>query len=210
MKPRLFPLSPGSHPSPDAGMCAMEMVAWLAGEPHSDEPLCACPVAGAVVRCFNDSIASTSERERLLRPLVPALVNSRATAAVERARAFLVADCAARRIAPRILCRGYREADARTLARMPKVTDRRSAFATLAHLHGAELKATRWVVQRAADGELAPRLWVAGLVWSAKELGGKTGWELVAETVRAMLALGRSERLAGEVAPPAGRTADQK
>ena len=33
-------------------LCAMEMVAWLAGEAHSDEPECACPVLAAMVRAL--------------------------------------------------------------------------------------------------------------------------------------------------------------
>lgn len=174
-------------------MCAMEMVAWLAGEPHSDEPECACPVIGALVRCLNDSIASASERERLLRPLIPVLVNSRSSAAIEQARAMLVADAAVREVAPRILRRSYREADARALAAATPVRTRADAFAALRHLGGRELKATRWLVQRAAEGELPPRLWVAGIVWAVKELGDANGWTLVAECVRAMTALGRPQ-----------------
>lgn len=196
---RLFPLAPGSHPHPGAGMCAMEMVAWLAGEPHSDDPQCACPVTAAVVRCLNDSVATDAEREQLLRPLVPHLVNSRASAAVEHARAMLVADCAARRIAPRILRRAYRDAEARALAQAEPIRERRDAFHLLPHLEGPELKATRWVVQRAAEGELKERLWVPGIVWSARELGGQTGWQIVVELVQAMTALGRRVRSAEPV-----------
>jgi len=172
-------------------MCAMEMVAWLAGESHSDDPDCACPVIGAVVRCFNDTVASTSERERLLRPLVPLLVNTRSTPPVERARAMLVADCAARRIAPAILRRVYRDGDARALAQAPRVRTRADAFALLPHLSGAELKATRWVVLRAAEGELTPRLWVSGIVRAALELRQPCAWPMLSDLVRAMTGLGR-------------------
>ncbi|MCA8975327.1 MAG: hypothetical protein KDC98_11440, partial [Planctomycetes bacterium] len=80
-----FPLASGAHPTRSDGMCAMEMVAWLAGEAHSDEPACACPVLGALVRACND-VMGDRDRNRLLRPLVPALVNSRATVAIERQR----------------------------------------------------------------------------------------------------------------------------
>jgi hypothetical protein len=34
-------LKQGSHTAREYGMCAMEAVAWLAGEPHSDTPTCA-------------------------------------------------------------------------------------------------------------------------------------------------------------------------
>lgn len=173
-------------------MCAMEMVAWLAGESHSDEPACACPVIGAVVRCLNDALPSAAERERLLRPLVPTLVNSRSTPTIEQARALLLADWAARKIAPAILRRTYRDGDARTLAQSPPVRTRADAFALLRHLHGAEVKAVRWVVQRAAENELSPRLWAAGVVWAAKDVGRGAGWQIVADLVRALTALGAS------------------
>lgn len=37
-------LKEGSHEARERGVCAMEAVAWLAGEKHSDAPRCACPV----------------------------------------------------------------------------------------------------------------------------------------------------------------------
>jgi hypothetical protein len=37
-------LSHGSHDRREDGMCLMEAVAFLAGERHSDRPVCACPV----------------------------------------------------------------------------------------------------------------------------------------------------------------------
>ena len=33
-------LKSGSHHARDHGVCVMEAVAWVAGEPHSDHPLC--------------------------------------------------------------------------------------------------------------------------------------------------------------------------
>ena len=37
-------LKHGSHTTFAQGLCAMEAVAWLAGEKHSDRPSCTCPV----------------------------------------------------------------------------------------------------------------------------------------------------------------------
>ncbi len=76
----------------------MEMVAWLAGEAHSDQPDCASPVLAALVRAINDRLASDSERERLLRPLVPILVNTRSDSGTERARALAIVDFVLRRL----------------------------------------------------------------------------------------------------------------
>ena len=39
-------LSSGGHGGIDEGMCVMEAVAYVAGEPWSDAPACACPVIG--------------------------------------------------------------------------------------------------------------------------------------------------------------------
>ena len=49
-------LKQGVHRSFDAGACAMEAVAYLAGEPHSDHPICASPVISAFMREWNDSL----------------------------------------------------------------------------------------------------------------------------------------------------------
>jgi hypothetical protein len=35
-----YRLSPGAHETPDEGRCVMEWAAWIAGEPHSDQPVC--------------------------------------------------------------------------------------------------------------------------------------------------------------------------
>src|SRR5215471_4062137 len=91
-----FPIRAGSHARRGDGMCAMEMVAWLAGEEHGDGPRCACPVIAAVVRAFNDALPDDAARSLWLRPRIPRLVNSRAGSLDERARGFLVADYAVR------------------------------------------------------------------------------------------------------------------
>ncbi len=70
-------LKHGAHSSPEDGLCAMEAVAFLSKEKHSDAPSCACPVISAVVRDWNDSISDDDTRTRLLRPLLPRLVGTR-------------------------------------------------------------------------------------------------------------------------------------
>ncbi len=123
------PLRSGSHERRDDGMCAMEMVAWLAGEEHSDHPHCACPVLGAVTRAFNDSLLSDGQRERLLRRLVPKLVNSRATPDVHRRRAFRLVDMALRELIPAGLRATGDDAVAQHIERMPAVRNRQTAEA---------------------------------------------------------------------------------
>lgn len=94
MKKRLedILLTRGTHASADEGLCAMEAVAWLGGEPHSDHPRSACPVLASFMRAWNDNIEDDAERTRLFAPLLPKLVDSIAGKGVEERRAHLALD----------------------------------------------------------------------------------------------------------------------
>jgi hypothetical protein len=96
-------LAVGAHDGPTEGMCVMEAVAWISGEPWSDTPRCACPVVSAYLRALNDGMPA-GERQRL-KALIPRLVGSRATTGVEQRRANLAADTAVRVFASRALDR---------------------------------------------------------------------------------------------------------
>lgn len=63
-----YRLSAGRHSSPEDGRCAMEWVAHLAGEPHSDEPSCVSPVLRAFCISFNDDL--DDEIRQQLRPFL--------------------------------------------------------------------------------------------------------------------------------------------
>jgi len=91
-------LAEGSHGTRESGLCAMEAVAWLAGEPHSDHPACTCPVIARYVIRLNDRMRD-DERQRL-KAYLPRLIGTRATPEVERRRMFVFADWAVRKIAP--------------------------------------------------------------------------------------------------------------
>ncbi len=93
-------LKAGGHAAREQAVCAMEAVAWLAGEPHSDHPSCACPVIGALMRSWNDAITTDEKRTALLKPLLPLLLNSKSTPEVELRRSYLAFDWLARVQAP--------------------------------------------------------------------------------------------------------------
>ena len=93
-------LKSGGHESVSDGLCAMEAVAWLAGEPHSDRPECACPVLAAYVRNLNDRMPD-AQRQRL-KPYLALLIGTR-TAALELARAQSLAWSAITTFAPAAL-----------------------------------------------------------------------------------------------------------
>jgi hypothetical protein len=69
-------LRQGAH-SPDSTFCVMEAVAFVAGEKWSDAPECACPIISAFLRSWNDSMPTDADRDRLLKPLILRLVNTR-------------------------------------------------------------------------------------------------------------------------------------
>jgi hypothetical protein len=68
-------LEPGSHASPDQGVCIVELASILAKEKFSDEPDCVCDVIGAFLRSWNDR-ASYVDRQRL-RPYAARIVGTR-------------------------------------------------------------------------------------------------------------------------------------
>jgi len=67
-------LTSGSH-SPDSGeMCAMEMVAFLAGEDWTDHPACVSPVLAGFLRQWNDDL--DDEGRQMLKPLLPRTIGT--------------------------------------------------------------------------------------------------------------------------------------
>ena len=62
------------HETRQDGMCAMEFVAYLAGEPHGDQPACVGPALTAYVIALNDAMAE-DWRQRL-KPFLPRLIDT--------------------------------------------------------------------------------------------------------------------------------------
>ena len=77
-------LSRGKHTSPRSGACVMELASMLAGEPFGDRPDCVCPIIGAFLRAYNDSI--DDHRRQDLYAYAAEVVGSRACSGVEQAR----------------------------------------------------------------------------------------------------------------------------
>jgi hypothetical protein len=112
----------GAHKVNSGSFCVMEAVAYVAGEPWSDTPQCACPVIGAFLRSWNDSL-DDAQRDTLLRPLVLQVVGTRATEAIERRRAVMSADWYVRTFTPAWLRLAGLSVQADTLASLPEITD---------------------------------------------------------------------------------------
>ncbi len=114
-------LGRGSHKDFNDGVCAMELVAHIAGEPFSDAPKCVCPVLGAFVRAWNDGLPD-NERDAILKPLLPQLIGTRGSAAVAERRALMAADWLVRTHTVAWLRLAKLNAQADTLAALPEIT----------------------------------------------------------------------------------------
>jgi hypothetical protein len=125
--PPFLVLTRGKHASPAQGLCATELAAVLAGEPHSDHPETADRVLAAAARPLNDDIRDDMRRTRIMRPVSEALVGSRVGHVTELRRAFIMADWAVRYLAPADLeAVGLTEQAARLRA-LPPIVDAASA-----------------------------------------------------------------------------------
>lgn len=83
-----FELASGSHTAFEKGACIMEMVSYLADEPWSDHPQCACPILTRVAIQLNDTFKPP--HRQLLKPLIPLLLNSLGSEETRIARKRLI------------------------------------------------------------------------------------------------------------------------
>jgi len=113
-------LKSGAH-SPDSTFCVMEAVAFVAGEKWSDSPECVCPVIAAFMRSWNDALPSDTERDRLLKPLISKIINTRSKK-LENRRALMAADWLVRVNTPAWLRLAGLAKQAELLAALPEIT----------------------------------------------------------------------------------------
>jgi hypothetical protein len=85
---------------PESGMCVMQTVAWLAGEPLSDHPDCASPVLADFAIVVNDGLEQ-KPRQQLLQLAVP-LSGSRDEARETQRAEALIVGVVAKLLAPRL------------------------------------------------------------------------------------------------------------
>jgi hypothetical protein len=135
-----YTLSYGTHADPEEGRCAMEWVAHLAGEPHSDEPDCVSPVLRAMCVSLNDGLADRP-RQRL-RPLLTRTIGT-ADDGVDEARAWLAMDWLVRTYTPAWLALAGVDRAARRLADGAPIVDDRALHAALAPLGQGRREARR-------------------------------------------------------------------
>ena len=173
---RIKALGRGQHKPPNGefSACVMEAVAYVAGEPWSDHPECACPVIGTFLRTWNDSLPD-DDRTALLLPLIPRLVGTRLTRATEVRRATMSADWLVREYTPAWLRLAGLISQADALAALPEIAD----FTDTPSLMPALIAAR----------DSAAAAWAAavGAAWDAAGAAAVgAAWDALAGTARAL------------------------
>ena len=115
-----LPLAHGSHGSINEGLCVMEAVAYIAGEPWTDSPACACPVIAAFLRSWNDGLPDDKRQE--LKQYIPMLVGTRGDDKLAERRSLMAADWLVRTHTPAWLRLAGLNAQADALAGLPEIT----------------------------------------------------------------------------------------
>jgi hypothetical protein len=193
---RVTVLKAGSHspPNGDFAACVMEAVSYIAGEPWSDHPACVSPVITAFMISWNDGLPNDEERTRLLAPLIPKLIGTRGSDALENRRATMATDWLVRAHTPAWLRLAGLTDEAEALAGLPEITD----FAQTPSIMGP-LKASRaaaekkwdaaWAAARAAAGAAAwDAAWDAArdAAWAAaRDAAGAAAWDAARDAARA-------------------------
>lgn len=159
-------LSTGSHASIEDGVCVMEAVSFVAGEPWSDHPTCASLVIGDFLRTWND--AMTDDDRQMLVPLIPRLIGTAGSEADELTRSWLAIDWYCRVLAPAWLRLAGLTAEADAIEATAPIVDRQSAEAAQDALNKGRARA---YAARAAAGASA-RAYAA---WAAAVSGDAAG-----------------------------------
>ncbi|MCJ2120604.1 glycosyltransferase family 61 protein [Methylobacterium sp. J-001] len=137
---RLTALAAEPHKAPVEGLCATEAVAYLAGEPHSDQPACASPSIAAFIQTWSDGLPQ-EERDQLILPLVPRMIGTRASEVLERRRIAMVADWLVRTHVPAWFRLAKLNVEADELADRPELTDVAELASLCDHLKRARKRA---------------------------------------------------------------------
>jgi hypothetical protein len=139
----------GAHKTPDEGVCLLEAVAYVAGEPHSDHPQCVDMVLGAFGRAVNDWMKD-DERQQLV-PIIPMLIGTNADHTVSLRRSMMICDGVVRQILPMAFDAISLEGVAKTLRDLEPITDEKTAHAARSAARRAVESAARSAARRAAE-----------------------------------------------------------
>jgi hypothetical protein len=158
-------LGSGSHQSLEHGACAMEVVAYLAREGHTDHPQCTCPTIAGFMRSWNDSISDADERTRVLRPLLTTVIGTRGGDRLMMRRVYMALDWDIRVRVPAWLRAAGLDVHADALASLPEIATRQA----LVHAHAASdaAWAAAWVASDAASAAASAASDAVMAAWNA-------------------------------------------
>lgn len=210
-----YRLDHGTHTTAADGRCAMEWVAHLAGEPHSDQPACVSPVLRAICIALNDGLED-APRQRL-RPYLARTIGTTGDGR-DPERAWLALDWLIRSFAPAWLQTARADGPALYLRQLSPVAGERALADALAALDAARGEAralstdalpSHWDAVRGTARETA---WACGgaAAWAAARLaigaGAGDHARAAAQAIAADAATAAA-RAAVRRQPPAGRAA---
>lgn len=90
--PSKIVLTAGYHRTREEGMNALEAAAYLAGLEHSERPRGVCLIICLVMHAWSDHLPDDDIRTRLLVPLLPKILNTRAPPEIMLRRSWMAAD----------------------------------------------------------------------------------------------------------------------
>ena len=142
-------LEKGGHANPKDGLCFLEAVAYLTGEPHSDRPECVSPVLGSWGRAINDAMPDARRQE--LKVFIFEMVGT-AGDGKDEARSFMCADFAVGVIAPMALDAAGLSDHATKLRELPEIVDKKTAAVAAVAVYRASAAAAVAAYGAAAYG----------------------------------------------------------
>lgn len=167
-------LAMGSHPSFEEGACAMEWVAYLAGEGHTDAPECASKVLREFTISLNDQW--DDENRQRLAPFLPRMVGT-AGDGHDEARSYLALDWLIRTHTPAWLDLAGLTVEAQELRGLRRIVDIASAREAGPKVRAAREKATAaWAAAGYAAGYAAGRAAGYAAWCSAWAAAGDAAW----------------------------------
>jgi hypothetical protein len=148
-----YTLKKGNHDSPEAGMCAMEWVAYIAREKHSDQPQCVSPILRSF--CINLNDALDDEMRQRLRPYLTRCIGTAGDGRDEE-RGYLCLDWIVRTYTPTWLRLAGLDESAEKVEALDRITDLASAKAAGPIVRDAREKAyAAWAAAGAAAWDAA-------------------------------------------------------
>jgi hypothetical protein len=169
-------LAEGQHDRPEDGMCAMEWAAYVAGEPHTDQPVCVSPVLRSFCISLND--AWDDDMRQRLRPYLARCIGT-AGDGMDRERGFLALDWQIRTYLPAWFRLAGLTEDADRVAALAPIVDLASAKAAAPLVRASRDKAAAaWDAAKAAAARDAAGAAAGAAAWDAAgDAAGAAAWD---------------------------------